>query len=177
MARYRESLCRLCRSEGIKLFEKGDRCFTEKCALNEGLMLRANMVRAAGESFSDYGVQMREKQKLKRMFGLLERQFRNYFRKSGQAEGRHRFQPPDHAGEKAGQCRIQDGFCQFKSRSQTACPAQPFHRQRQEGKYSFLPGRVPGTRSGQGEKPEDSQDTRILGDSCTARHPAMAGTG
>lgn len=86
MARYRGSLCRLCRSEGIKLFFKGDRCYTDKC----GFERRGYAPGEHGQSrrkHSDYGVQLREKQKLKRMFGLLERQFRNYFEKAEKQKG------------------------------------------------------------------------------------------
>lgn len=86
MARYRESACRLCRREGLKLFLKGDRCYSEKCAFERrgyapgehGQMRR---------KFSDYGVQLREKQKLRRMYGLLERQFRGYFDRADRQKG------------------------------------------------------------------------------------------
>ncbi len=86
MARYRDSLCRLCRSEGIKLFVKGDRCYTEKCAIER----RGYAPGEHGQNrrkFSDYGVQLREKQKLKRMYGLLESQFKNYFESADQKKG------------------------------------------------------------------------------------------
>ena len=86
MARYRESECRLCRREGLKLFLKGDRCYSDKCAFERrgyapgehGQMRRKH---------SDYGVQLREKQKLKRIYGLLERQFRGYFEKADRQKG------------------------------------------------------------------------------------------
>ncbi len=86
MARYKESVCRLCRREGLKLFLKGDRCYGEKCAFerrgyapgDHGQLRRKH---------SDYGVQLREKQKLKRMYGLLERQFRSYFEKADKQKG------------------------------------------------------------------------------------------
>lgn len=87
MAKYRESLCRLCRAEGVKLFQKGDRCFTEKCALDRRAYAPGEHGQSRRGKHSDYGVQMREKQKLKRMFGLLERQFRNYFHKADQQKG------------------------------------------------------------------------------------------
>ncbi len=87
MAKYRESLCRLCRAEGIKLFQKGDRCFTEKCALDRRAYAPGEHGQSRRGKHSDYGVQMREKQKLKRMFGLLERQFRNYFQKADKQKG------------------------------------------------------------------------------------------
>ena len=78
MARYTGSVCRLCRREGTKLFLKGDRCFTEKCAIER----RAYPPGQHGQGrarFSDYGVQLREKQKVKRMYGLLEKQLRKTF--------------------------------------------------------------------------------------------------
>lgn len=78
MARYTESVCRLCRREGLKLFLKGERCYTDKCAIE-----RRNYPpgeHGQGRSkFSEYAVQLREKQKVKRMYGLMERQFRRYF--------------------------------------------------------------------------------------------------
>ena len=87
MARYKESLCRLCRIEGIKLFEKGDRCFTEKCAFDRRSYGPGQHGQSRRGKISDYGVQMREKQKLKRMFGLLEKQFKNYFEKADKQKG------------------------------------------------------------------------------------------
>ena len=85
MARYVGPVCRLCRREGVKLFLKGDRCNTPKCALGE----RKNRNYAPGQhgqqqrrKLSNYGVQLREKQKLRRIYGLTERQFRNYFHKA-----------------------------------------------------------------------------------------------
>ncbi len=78
MARYRGSVCRLCRREGIKLYLKGSRCETEKCAIEK----RAYPPGQHGQGrskFSEYGVQLREKQKVKRIYGVLEKPFRNYF--------------------------------------------------------------------------------------------------
>jgi len=86
MARYLGSACRLCRREGTKLFLKGDRCFSEKCAIER----RAYPPGVHGQGrarFSDYGVQLREKQKVKRMYGLLEKQFRRTFHKASAMRG------------------------------------------------------------------------------------------
>ena len=86
MARYRESACRLCRREGLKLFLKGDRCYSEKCAFER----RGYAPGEHGQirkKHSDYGVQLRAKQKLKRMYGLLEKQFRGYFEKADRQKG------------------------------------------------------------------------------------------
>ncbi len=86
MGRYRESVCRLCRRENLKLFLKGDRCFSDKCAFDrrgyppgEHGQMRAK--------FSPYGVQLREKQKVKRMYGLSELQFRRIFKMADRQKG------------------------------------------------------------------------------------------
>ena len=87
MARYLGSACRLCRREGTKLFLKGDRCFSEKCAI-ERRAYPPGMHGQGRARFSDYGVQLREKQKVKRMYGLLEKQFRSTFDKASGMKGR-----------------------------------------------------------------------------------------
>ena len=87
MARYLGSACRQCRREGTKLFLKGDRCFSEKCAVEK----RAYPPGQHGQGrtrFSDFGVQLREKQKVKRMYGLLEHQFRSTFDRASRMKGR-----------------------------------------------------------------------------------------
>jgi len=86
LARYRESTCRLCRREGLKLFLKGDRCYSEKCAYERRSYAPGDHGQMR-KKFSDYGVQLREKQKLKRMYGLLEKQFRGYFHKADRQKG------------------------------------------------------------------------------------------
>ena len=87
MARYLGSACRLCRREGTKLFLKGDRCFTEKCAI-EKRAYPPGMHGQGRTRFSDFGVQLREKQKVKRMCGLLENQFRSTFARAARMKGR-----------------------------------------------------------------------------------------
>jgi small subunit ribosomal protein S4 len=88
MARYTDSVCRLCRREGVKLFLKGDRCFKEKCAVDR----RAYVPGQHGQSrrprkASDYQLQLREKQKIKRIYGLMEKQFRNLYEKAARRPG------------------------------------------------------------------------------------------
>jgi len=86
MARYCGSVCRLCRRENQKLFLKGDRCYTDKCAFER----RAYPPGQHGMGrikFSEYGLQLREKQKIKRMYGLPEKQFRNLFEEAESAKG------------------------------------------------------------------------------------------
>jgi small subunit ribosomal protein S4 len=86
VARYTDSVCRLCRREALKLYLKGERCYTDKCAIE-----RRNYppgVHGQGRpKFSEYSVQLREKQKVKRMYGVLEGQFRRYFTMAERARG------------------------------------------------------------------------------------------
>jgi len=87
LARYKESVCRLCRREGLKLFLKGDRCYGEKCAFERRGYAPGEHGQLRRKQQSDYGVQLREKQKLKRIYGLLEKQFRGYFEKADRKKG------------------------------------------------------------------------------------------
>lgn len=89
MARYTDSVCKLCRREGEKLFLKGDRCFSPKCAIERrayppGLHGRQAKFR---RKESDYGLQLREKQKARRVYGVFERQFRRYFKEAVRQKG------------------------------------------------------------------------------------------
>jgi len=77
----------LCRRENLKLFLKGDRCYSEKCAFERRGYAPGDHGQAHKKQRSDYGVQLREKQKLKRLYGLLEKQFRGYFKKADQQKG------------------------------------------------------------------------------------------
>jgi small subunit ribosomal protein S4 len=87
MARYKDAVCRLCRREGTKLFLKGDRCFSPKC----GVERRAYPPGQHGQGrarFSDFGVQLREKQKVRRMYGLLEKPFARTMERATRMKGR-----------------------------------------------------------------------------------------
>ncbi len=79
MARYTDPVCRLCRREGTKLFLKGERCFTDKCAIERRNYAPGQHGQGRRRKISEYAVQLREKQRLKRMYGLLEKQFKRYF--------------------------------------------------------------------------------------------------
>jgi small subunit ribosomal protein S4 len=87
VARHREAVCRLCRREGMKLFLKGLRCYTEKCAIEKRNFVPGQHGQARRAKMVGYGVQLREKQKMKRTYGLLERQFRAYFEKAVRLKG------------------------------------------------------------------------------------------
>ena len=86
MAKYTESDCRLCRREGTKLFLKGDRCTSGKCALDRRSTVPGQHG-AANKKQREYGMQLREKQKTKRYYGILEKQFKNYFAEADRREG------------------------------------------------------------------------------------------
>ena len=86
MAKYTGPACRQCRREGVKLFAKGERCFTEKCAMNRRTG-GPGQHGAARKKVSEYGLQLREVQKAKRYYGIPERQFRNYFKMADAKEG------------------------------------------------------------------------------------------
>ena len=86
MAKYTGPACRQCRREGVKLFAKGERCFTEKCAMNRRTGVPGQHG-AARKKVSEYGLQLREGQKAKRYYGIPERQFRNYFKAADAKEG------------------------------------------------------------------------------------------
>ena len=86
MARYTESVCRLCRREGTKLFLKGTRCYSKKCAF-ERRPSPPGQHGVRRRKMGDYGIQLREKQKVRRVYSVLERQFHNYFVEAGNREG------------------------------------------------------------------------------------------
>jgi small subunit ribosomal protein S4 len=88
MARYTDSVCKLCRRERQKLFLKGQKCFTEKCPIEQRNYPPGQHGLSRRSKVSEYGVQLREKQKIKRSYGLLETQFRNYFEKATSQKGR-----------------------------------------------------------------------------------------
>ncbi len=86
MARYKDAVCRLCRREAVKLYLKGDRCFSEKCAF----MRKGYIPGEHGKSrqkVSEYGMQLREKQRARRIYGVLENQFRRYFKEADRRKG------------------------------------------------------------------------------------------
>jgi len=87
MARYIGPVCRMCRREGMKLFLKGERCYTDKCAIEKRNVPPGQHGRARKAKMAGYGVQLREKQKVKRTYGVLENQFRRYFEAADRAKG------------------------------------------------------------------------------------------
>ena len=87
MARYTGASCRLCRRENLKMFLKGDRCYSDKCAFERRSFAPGQHGQNRFRKVSDYAVQLREKQKVKQMYGMLEAQFRRYFEKADRSKG------------------------------------------------------------------------------------------
>lgn len=87
MSRYTGSVCRQCRRENLKLFLKGDRCYSDKCAFDRKGYSPGEHGQRRGRKLSDYGIQLREKQKVKRMYGLSEKQFRLFFGRADRQKG------------------------------------------------------------------------------------------
>ena len=87
MARYTEASCRLCRRENLKMFLKGDRCYSDKCAFERRSYAPGQHGQNKFRKLSDYAVQLREKQKVKHVYGMLEGQFRNFFTKAERSKG------------------------------------------------------------------------------------------
>jgi small subunit ribosomal protein S4 len=86
MARYTDPVCRICRREGLKLFLKGSRCYTKKCSF-ERRSTPPGMNTMRRRKVSEFGIQLREKQKVRKTYSILEKQFRNYFEKAEQHKG------------------------------------------------------------------------------------------
>jgi len=87
LARYRDAVCRLCRREGVKLFLKGQRCLTDKCAIEKRNFAPGEHGKARRPKLVGYGLQLREKQKVRRFYGIMEDQFRSYFEKAAAMKG------------------------------------------------------------------------------------------
>lgn len=87
MARYNKSVCRLCRREGLKLFLKGDRCYTDKCSFERREYSPGQHGQSRRTKLSEYGLQLREKQKVREMYGILERQFQKIYTKAETGSG------------------------------------------------------------------------------------------
>jgi len=87
LARYCDAVCRLCRREGMKLFLKGQRCLTDKCAIEKRNFAPGQHGKSRRAKVVGYGLQLREKQKVRRFYGILENQFRSYFEKAAATQG------------------------------------------------------------------------------------------
>ena len=135
MARYTGSVCRLCRREGTKLFLKGDRCYGPKCALANRQTIPGEHGQARQRKPSEYGLQLREKQKAKRAYGVMETQFHRYFETAERQKGI--------TGENLLillERRLDNVIWREPSSGPPDRPSWPRSGQRQEGQHSQLSG-------------------------------------
>ena len=176
MARYRDSVCRLCRRENMKMFLKGDRCYSDKCAID-----RRNYPpgqHGQGRSkHSEYAVQLREKQKVKWMYGLLENQFRGTFKHAERMKGMTGTNLLVLLERQTGQRDLPLRVQQFPKSSPPIGSTPAFPGQRSKDRYPFFPN--PGGRYhyGQGKKPGDRFDPGIHGSGGPSRGSPVAGIG
>jgi ribosomal protein S4 len=110
----------------MKLFLKGDRCYSDKCAFDRRSYVPGEHGQRRGRKVSDYGIQLREKQKVKRMYGLTEKQFRLFFKRADNQKGHYRYEPAGVSGTTSRQCRLPPGIFQFEKSGTAFCQTQPF---------------------------------------------------
>ena len=164
MARYIGPVCRLCRREGMKLFLKGERCYTEKCAIEKRNLPPGQHGKLRKAKLVGYGLQLREKQKVKRIYGVLENQFRRYFEladrharhhrrdaaAAARAPPRQRRLPPRASRPRGAQARQLVRHGHFRSTA----------RKVDIPSYSVKPGDVVGVRGAQRAEPGDPARAR-----------------
>ena len=140
MARNLDAKCRQCRREGEKLFLKGEKCFTDKCAI-ERRNYPPGQHGQKNTRLSGYGVQLREKQKVRRIYGLLERQFRKTYQEAVAQQGQLPAKRCCRCWKAAGQCRLSHGLRRFALRSAPDRAPQRHSGERQARQYSVIPVR------------------------------------
>ena len=152
MARYIGPVCRLCRREDMKLFLKGERCYTDKCAI-ERRPYPPGQHGQGRTKFSEYGIQLREKQKVRRIYGVLERQFRHVLSGRGRREGRHRREPAPLLERRLDNVVYRLGFADIAQRGAPAGPPRALPGQRPQGEHPVVPRAAAATRSRSGSEP------------------------
>ena len=141
MARYTGPVCRLCRREGMKLFLKGERCFKPSCAIEKRNFQPGQHGHARRAKIVGYGLQLREKQKVKRIYGVLENQFRTYFEKAARQKGVTGENLLAQLERRLDNVLVRLGFAVHAQPGPPACPSRTCARERQEGQHPFVPGR------------------------------------
>ena len=139
MSRYSEPICRLCRVEKTKLFLKGDKCLTDKCPVERRAYAPGQHGRSRRRILG-YGLQLREKQKMKRYYGMSEKQFHLFFVRAERPEGHHRRDPAADAGAAAGQHPVHRRLRPFPGPRPPARLPRPRPGQRAPGQRSLGPG-------------------------------------
>ena len=140
MARYIGPVCRLCRREGMKLFLKGERCYTEKCAIEKRNLPPGQHGKARKAKMVGYGIQLREKQKVKRIYGVLENQFRRYFETAARHRGVTGVMLLQALETAARQRHLSPRLRHLAAAGAAAGASRPLPRQREEGRHPVLRG-------------------------------------
>ena len=146
MARYTDPVCRLCRREGAKLFLKGTRCYSKKCSF-ERRQAPPGQHGVRRRKVGDYGMQLREKQKIRRVYSVLERQFQGYFEDGQLHAGRHRREPAADARASLRQRRLPHGFRGVASGGAPDGGPRPLRRERPRLQHSVDAAASRATRS------------------------------
>ena len=142
MARYTGPVCRLCRREGEKLFLKGEKCYTEKCPVDRRAYPPGQHGQGRRQRLSEYGMHLREKQKLRRIYGVLERQFRRYYQEAARRKGVTGENLLQLLGVPAGQRGLPAGLRAVRRCGPAAGDARSLHGERAEGGYPVGVGKV-----------------------------------
>ena len=138
MARYIGPVCRLCRREGMKLFLKGERCYTEKCAIEKRNLPPGQHGQPRKAKMVGYGVQLREKQKVKRIYGVLEDQFRRYFEQAERTRGITGETLLQLLERRLDNVVYRLGFATSRAAGAAAGAPRPLPGQRQEGRHPVV---------------------------------------
>ena len=140
MARYTGAVCRLCRREGLKLFLKGERCYTDKCAIERRNYPPGRARAGRGRSSPSTPSSCARSRSCKRMYGVLEGQFRRYFEMADRAQGRHRRDAAPAARAPARQHRLPDRLRDLARRGAPARAARSLPGERPQGEHPVVPG-------------------------------------
>ena len=140
MARYTDPVCRLCRREGMKLFLKGTKCFSDKCPIEKRNFAPGQHGKDRKAKIVGYGLQLREKQKAKRIYFTQEGQFRNYFEKAARTRGVTGEMLFAATGAPPGQCGLSPRFRHVPSPGAAVGASWPHPGEWTQGKHSFGPG-------------------------------------
>ena len=155
MARYIGPVCRLCRREGMKLFLKGERCYTEKCAIEKRNFAPGQHGKTRKSKLAGYGVQLREKQKVKRIYGVLEDQFRRYFEQAERTRGITGETLLQLLERRLDNVAYRLGLRHVAAAGAAARAARPLHGERAQGRHPVVLGQAGRRGRRAAEQPEE----------------------
>ena len=175
MARYRDAVCRLCRREGGKLFLKGDRCFKPSCAIEKrGTNPPGQHGAARRKMLAGYGEQLREKQKVKRIYFVLEKQFRNYFEKARRQKGVTGENLLFMLERRLDNVVYRSGFSTSRRQARQLVNHGHIDVNGHQGRYPVVSGKGWATRRRQRKEPQEYACRGRVADGCRARPSGLA---